>query len=241
MTVVPPRLPPLRHRPIGFAHRGAKAHERENTIAAFELALKLGATGLETDVWLTRDGEAVLHHDEDVGRRPFRKPIAGLDRRELPPHVPTLTDLFDACGTDYDLSIDLKEPEAVHAVLEAARDRFPLDRLWLCFWEFERLASWRELDGSVRLVDSCKLETMELGPERRAADLAAAGIDAVNLRVREWTGGLVALFHRFEVHAFAWDVQHRHELAQTLDMGIDAVYSDHVDRMSDAIAAIWPD
>jgi glycerophosphoryl diester phosphodiesterase len=82
---------------------------------------------------------------------------------------------------------------------------------------------------------------MELGPERRAADLAAAGIDAVNLRVREWTGGLVTLFHRFEVHAFAWDVQHRHELAQTLDMGIDAVYSDHVDRMSDAISAVWPD
>ena len=45
------RLPALRTPPIGFAHRGAKAHAPENTLEAFELALKLGATGLESDVW----------------------------------------------------------------------------------------------------------------------------------------------------------------------------------------------
>ena len=46
-----------------FAHRGASANAPENTIAAFELALGLGATGLESDVWLTADGVAVLDHD----------------------------------------------------------------------------------------------------------------------------------------------------------------------------------
>ncbi|MQA17795.1 MAG: hypothetical protein GEV09_28165, partial [Pseudonocardiaceae bacterium] len=46
--------------PIAFAHRGARAHAPENTLEAFALALRLGATGLESDVWLTADGEAVL-------------------------------------------------------------------------------------------------------------------------------------------------------------------------------------
>ena len=50
-------------RPILFAHRGAKAHSRENTLESFELAVRLGATGLETDVWLTKDNQAVLDHD----------------------------------------------------------------------------------------------------------------------------------------------------------------------------------
>ena len=55
---------PLRVRaPIGFAHRGARAHAPENTLAAFSLALEMGATALESDVWLTADGVAVLDHD----------------------------------------------------------------------------------------------------------------------------------------------------------------------------------
>src|SRR5436189_6205813 len=48
--------PSLIDPPIGFAHRGARAHAPDNTIEAFSLALRLGATGLETDLWLTSDG-----------------------------------------------------------------------------------------------------------------------------------------------------------------------------------------
>ena len=59
-AVVPTRLPSLRRPPIAFAHRGARANAPENTLEAFTLAVRLGATGLESDVWLTRDGEAVL-------------------------------------------------------------------------------------------------------------------------------------------------------------------------------------
>ena len=57
------RIEPLRKPPISFAHRGARAHAPENTIEAFQLGLKLGASGLESDVWLTADGVAVLDHD----------------------------------------------------------------------------------------------------------------------------------------------------------------------------------
>jgi glycerophosphoryl diester phosphodiesterase len=65
------RLPSLLDPPIGFAHRGARAHAQENTIEAFALGLRLGATGLESDVWLTNDGVPVLDHDgvARVGRR----------------------------------------------------------------------------------------------------------------------------------------------------------------------------
>lgn len=53
---------------INFAHRGASAVCPENTMAAFRKALELGATGIETDVQMTKDGKLVLIHDESVKR-----------------------------------------------------------------------------------------------------------------------------------------------------------------------------
>ena len=110
------RLPSLRVPPIGFAHRGARAHAPENTIEGFRLALRLGATGLESDVWITEDGEAVLDHDGVVrGRFSVRKAIREVPRAALPGHIPTLAELYDACGTDFELSLDLKDDDAVDA------------------------------------------------------------------------------------------------------------------------------
>lgn len=51
-----------------FAHRGASGYAPENTIAAFDLARRMGATGIETDVRLSRDGVLVLVHDKRVDR-----------------------------------------------------------------------------------------------------------------------------------------------------------------------------
>lgn len=53
---------------IVFAHRGYSAKAPENTMAAFELALEVGAGGLELDVHLTKDGKIVVIHDETVDR-----------------------------------------------------------------------------------------------------------------------------------------------------------------------------
>ncbi|HVE95168.1 MAG TPA: glycerophosphodiester phosphodiesterase [Acidimicrobiales bacterium] len=222
--------------PIGFAHRGARAHAPENTLESFRLALKLGATGLESDVWVTEDGVAVLDHDGVVRARGRKRRIADVTRATLPGHIPSLPELYDACGTDYELSLDVKDAEALPAVLSAAGDAGATERLWLCHPDWELVATWRESAEGARLVDSTRLRKMRLGPERRAADLAAAGIDAVNLHWTDWTLGLTTLFHRFERCAFGWDAQQPRALATVLAMGVDGVYSDHVDRLVEAIA-----
>ncbi|MFN0090962.1 MAG: glycerophosphodiester phosphodiesterase [Acidimicrobiales bacterium] len=235
-----PRLPSLRRPPIAFAHRGARAHARENTLEAFRLALRLGATGLESDVWITADGVAVLDHDGVVGGRLRRRPIGALRRDELPVHVPTLEDLYAECGADYELSLDVKAPRAAEATVAVARAAGggALERLWLCGQGPEVLGVWRGLAEEIRLVDSTRLGRLKEGPERRAAQLVRVGASAVNLHASDWTGGLGALFHRFELLAFGWDAQLPRVLGELLDMGLDAVYSDHVDRMVDAVAAL---
>jgi glycerophosphoryl diester phosphodiesterase len=233
------RLPSLLERPIAFAHRGARAHARENTLEAFELGLRLGATGLESDVWLTSDGVPVLDHDGvvRVGRR--KRSIGQLRREELPEHIPTLGDLLDRCGTDYHLSLDLKDGRAGAAVVTTVRQAAPgmLARLWLCEQDIELLARLRGVDPDVKLVNSTRLSRLREGPERRAATLSARGIDAINLHHTDWNGGLVTLFHRFRRVCLGWDMQFEHVLRPALRMGIDGVFSDHVDRMVDAFVA----
>ncbi|HUR19087.1 MAG TPA: glycerophosphodiester phosphodiesterase [Acidimicrobiales bacterium] len=231
----------LLHPPITFAHRGARSRGRDNTLDTFRLALDLGASGLESDAWLTEDGVVVLDHDGVVrrGRAGLRREaIAGIPRTLLPPHIPSLEDLYDSCGTSFELSLDIKDPHAAPAVVAIARGlEGALPRLWLCSPSWEQTAEWRQLSEDVRLVDSTRLRKIKEGPERRAAVLADKGIDAVNLHHTDWTGGLTTLFHRFERLALGWDCQHERVLAALLGMGIDGVYSDDVETMVDVLNA----
>lgn len=238
---MPPGHGSLRQPPVGFAHRGASAVARANTLGAFRTAIALGATGLESDAWVTADGAVVLDHDGLVGRRPRRRSISSLDRTALPAHIPMLADLYSEVdgAADLELSLDVKDPAAFTAIVDVARAAGAESRLWLCHDSWETIAEWRS-STVARLVDSTRLKRMAEGPERRAATLADVGIDAVNMRDTDWSAGLVALFHRFDRYCLGWDAQHDRQLNALLGMGIDGVYSDHVDRMMTAIAARRP-
>jgi glycerophosphoryl diester phosphodiesterase len=228
----------MRRPPLGFAHRGASAHAPENTLEAFTLAVRLGATGLESDVWVTADAVAVLDHDGMVRRGLRRRPIAEVARSELPEHIPSLAELYEHCGTDLALSLDVKDPAAVAATVDAARQADAVERLWLCHPDWRQLATWRREAAGVRLVDSTRIGKIKEGPERRAMSLRDAGIDCINMHESDWTGGLTTLFHRFGLECFGWDAQLPRQLDALLQLGIDAVYSDHVDRMVDALSRV---
>ena len=239
-----PRLPALMSRPIGFAHRGGMAHAPQNSLAAFERALAMGATGLESDARITADGEVVLHHDSR-----FRPPLPHLgtrkvratQRADMPAAVLSPESLYESCGTGFEFSVDVKDPGAAPGVVAAARRAGAETprRLWLCSGSLPLLEEWRERWSDVRLVLSTRRRLMEHGPERLAERMSRKRIDAVNMPHADWTGGTAVLFHRFGILAFGWDAQHDRTLRELLDAGLDAVYSDHVDRMTSAIAAYY--
>ncbi|HSO95703.1 MAG TPA: glycerophosphodiester phosphodiesterase [Acidimicrobiia bacterium] len=226
--------------PITFAHRGARLLHPENTIPAFQAALQAGAGGLETDAWLSADHEVVLTHDVRVGGPLFglwKLRVAHTSAERLARHgVPRLATLLAELGCDYDLSIDVKDPAAAQPIIDLTRAAGDPARTWLCSPDLEQLRALRPDATDVRLVHSAPRRRLPDSLERHAADLAAAGVDAMNLRHAEWTKGLVALFHRFDRRAFAWDVQEVRHLRAMLAIGIDAVYCDHVDRMVATVA-----
>jgi glycerophosphoryl diester phosphodiesterase len=223
--------------PITFAHRGARLLEPENTIPAFRRALEAGASGLETDVWLAADGEVVCAHDPVVRKGRRRLKIAASTAAELAEiSVPRMADVYEEFGTAFECSVDVKSPDAAGALVEVARRYEALERLWVCSPDVEVLRPLRD-EPRVKLVHSDRRKGIAVPLERHAHDLGSLGIDAMNLHHSEWSAGLVSLFHRFDVKAFAWDTQEVRHLRAMLRIGIDAVYCDNPERMVTTVAS----
>ncbi|CAO5250024.1 glycerophosphodiester phosphodiesterase [Frankia sp. AgKG'84/4] len=229
---------------IGFAHRGAPApHQRENCLPAFRRALAAGATGLESDAWLTADAVPVLHHDGIVGPPGRRRRITELPAERLPGWLPTLAAFYQELGTGFEFSLDLKGPaggweraaDAVVAVASGAGGCAAVSRLWLC-GNLPELAAYRARDPDVRLVNSTSVANVLAGGgiEAYGERLRAAGVAALNLRTREWRpqrADYATVLHDLGLAAFGWDAQRSGTLNRLAGYGLDAVYSDHLRRL----------
>lgn len=229
---------PLIESRIGFAHRGGRKHGKDNTLECFETALEMGANGLETDIWLTRDGVGVLEHSGLVRSGLIPRPISWTRFGALPPEIPRLEDFYKRLGAGFELSIDIKAgiagAEAIAVASEAADDA--ISRMWLCHWDLKRLRAWRVASPDVRLVNSVRKLTIREGMEKRARRLAAIGADALNLRADEWKVADVEVLHAHGILAFGWNAHDQETLLRLLQAGIDAVYSDDVPMMVELLA-----
>ena len=231
-----------------FAHRGASAHAPENTLDAFRLALKLGATGLETDCWVTRDRQVVLDHDGVVKPKntkfgiPLRlknKKISQLEFDEIPGEIPKIELLIELAANNYPMSIDVCDPDAIELIADIVTETSAQQKIYLCHPDIELLRESKQKFPNFMYVTSIRLSKLSEGPERRCANLAQFGVDVLNMHHTDWNGGLVALAHRFNIAAFSWDLQHTEQLQNAFLMGVDAVYSDWSDRMVDAYKQIF--
>jgi glycerophosphoryl diester phosphodiesterase len=157
-------------RPLIFAHRGGAGLAPENTWPAFEEAHALGVDGFELDVHVSRDGEVMVIHDDDLARTtgssglvtaltvdqlseadagatfspadaPGTFPFRGRGVR-----IPRLRDLLVAFRDELFI-IELKGVDAIVAerALDVVRETDSLDRV--CFGGF----SWRMLRALRRL------------------------------------------------------------------------------------------
>ena len=216
----------------------------DNSLATFQQSLAEGISGLESDLRRTADGIAVLSHHKALWHRARRRQIATRNRAQLPAGLLELSQFYDNLGCDFELSLDVKaalrhdNSDHDYATRSAAAARQcaheieqqlsqpAVSRLWLCHEDWELLASWRERWPQVKLVNSTATKQLKHGLERRAAQLAEAGIDALNLPQQDWSKGFVTLVQRFGVLAFGWNAHLERVIAELLSYGIDGIYGD---------------
>jgi glycerophosphoryl diester phosphodiesterase len=154
----------LSARPV-IAHRGASGAAPENTMLAFELAVRQGADAFELDVRLTGDGVPVVLHDATLDRTTDRRgSLSGLSLAELreldagarftvdggrthpfcggAARVPTLAEVLRGFP-EIPVMVEVKEPAAQVAVRQVLLEERAVDRCLLASEHHAALEAFR--------------------------------------------------------------------------------------------------
>ena len=220
--------------PIPFAHRGGASDVPENTMPAFEYAVRLGYRYVETDVQVTADGVLVAFHDNDLRRtcgRPGR--ISDLPWREVRTAlvdgrapIPLLDELL---GTWLELrvNIDCKTDKAVDALVSALRRTDSLDRVALGAFSDSRLRRLRkELgDGVCTTLGPGGVAGLKYGTLRSTPALAAqVPVKQGPLTVTD--AKFVQRAHAMGLAVHVWTIDDAAEMHRLLDLGVDGLMTD---------------
>lgn len=132
----------MRKRIYVIAHRGASAYAPENTFPAFELALKMGSCGIETDIHITKDNVPVLIHDATVDRttngtgrvndltlEEIKRLDAGgwFSPEFIGTQIPTLEEFLKTFGKKVHLVLEIKDKNATERTFKLVEDLELLD------------------------------------------------------------------------------------------------------------------
>jgi glycerophosphoryl diester phosphodiesterase len=237
--------------PIAMAHRGFSTEGLENTMRAFEAAVGLGVTHVETDVHATRDGVLVAFHDLDLDRvtdghggiadarwadlRGVR--VAGREP------IPLLEDLL---GTwpELRVNIDVKDWPAVMPLVDVLRRTGAVDRVCVASFDDRRSAAVRRGIGPALATSPGRGGVTRW----RLAAFAPPPLD--RLLATRWTAGTVALqvpaaagplrvvtprsvraAHRQGLQVHVWTVNDEAEMDRLLDLGVDGLITDRADTL----------
>jgi len=224
-------------RPLVFAHRGGGALAPENTMAAFDNGLALGADGLELDVRLSLDGEVVVHHDATLDRTTtLRGPIAARRAAELAAAgVPTLAAVL-ARYADAPVIVEMKvnTPAFAEAVVGVVRAAGAVTRVCLGSFGLRVLRAVRTIEPSI--ATSAAREEVRWALYRSWCRWPVSRPAYAGYQVPEYAGRtrvvsprFVADAHRAGLAVQVWTVDTEEAADRLLGWGVDALITDRPD------------
>ena len=248
----PPRLVGggMMHNVQVIAHRGASAYAPENTVSAFDLALRMGADALETDFRLSADGVLVLCHDGRVDRvsdghgevasftlAELRRLDFGgwLDVRFSGERIVTASEFLQRYGGRCPLALEIKaegvaEPLAA-AVAAAGLAQGVVFTSFELAW-LERLhdaARWARIGYLTRQFD-----------EAMIARLHGLGFEQICPAARDLTAPLVAAAKAAGLVVRAWGIEGDASQDHALRCGVDGMTTNWPDRLVAALGRLPP-
>lgn len=157
-------------RTLVWGHRGASGYAPENTMAAFEKAVELGADGIELDVQLTKDGELVIIHDETIDRVSdgsgwvkdftYARLIKHNFNRTHPEYehaqIPTLEEVYALIKpTDLTINVEIKTgvvfyPEIEERVLDLTERMGLMERVIFSSFNHYSIQKIKEIDPEAK-------------------------------------------------------------------------------------------
>jgi glycerophosphoryl diester phosphodiesterase len=204
-----------------LGHRGAREYAPENTIAAFDLALRQGADGFEFDVRSTRDRQPIICHDPKFHRLVIRRQTlkqlraACASPKEMPP---TLEGVLGRYGRSAFLNIEVKVRGVEELVARAVRRARP-QRYFISSFLPGVIRKLHELDPSLVLGTLAQtrwqLRRWKILPLRYV-------VPHYHLLSRR----LVEKLHAADKIVLTWTVNRPRQMRRAAVLGVDGIISD---------------
>ena len=233
-------------RTINCAHRGASGHAPENTIAAVEKAIALGAGMAEIDIQQTADDRFAVFHDDTLERTTngsgplWEKTLAELQALDagswfgpeyIGERIPSLEDVLETTCGRLPLNIELKlhghERQLVDLVIRTLHDNNIEDRclrnsLVTCFDHRVAVA--------VKQADRALTVGAILGRQQDTDRIFALPVDVLSAEKSLVDADFMAAARRAGKQVHVWTVNDPEDMRRLIDLGVDAVITNYPDR-----------
>lgn len=236
-----------KNSPIVVAHRGASKDAPENTLAAFNKAIEMGADAVELDVQLSADGEAVIFHDfavdrttdgsgnvEDMTLAELRKLDAGswFDPQFKGERIPTLKEAIELIDGRAKVFVELKteakgdfglEKRVIEVVKETGSEH---STIMISFNPISLIHARRRFSG-VPIGLLYANDTPDFLRERKFAPLIhpQALLPGIEMATGDHVAKMLDRGHRVIV----WTVNEPEQMERMISMGADGIITDTPD------------
>jgi glycerophosphoryl diester phosphodiesterase len=231
---------------INCAHRGASGHAPENTIAALEKAIALGAHMAEIDIQQTADNLFAVFHDDNLERTTngtgplWEKTLAELQTLDAGSwfepawagqRIPSLEEVLETTRGRLPLNIELKlhghERDLVDLALRALcdnniEDHCPPQSLVTCFDH--------QVAAAVKQANPALTVGAILGRQQYTAGVFTLPVDVLSAEKTLVDADFMAMARGAGKQVHVWTVNETADMSRLIDLGVDAVITNYPDR-----------
>jgi glycerophosphoryl diester phosphodiesterase len=229
--------------PIAIAHRGGDAagEGRENTLAAFRAASKLGYEYGETDVILTADGQVAAIHGSrnwlqtQFNGHPPRRALQRMTMKDIRSHavegirITSLKELLEKLP-DMKFFIDPKTDQVVLPLSKLLKEAGALERVCVGSFSYERVVHFQKIAREPVSTSFIIGRGVRLVNKGRA--MLKSGrlkhIEAVQLHHSLISKEMVDLVHSHGFKALVWTANSPLSIKNAMRCGADGIISDRV-------------
>lgn len=227
-------------------HRGACAYAPENTVPAFQMALDMGADGIECDVHLTKDGRFVICHDDRIDRTSDgRGTIVELTLAEIKSHdfgakfdekykgtpAPTLEEMLDVVKVMNPVNIEIKKfggkyktDEALNLFYDVLKKYDIIGNTIVSSFDAPLIKRLKQLHPDVY---TCFLYNKRRSPAAYAQSLGCSAIHPYHKNLKKVT---VENAHKRGLKVNCWTANEEADIRRMIEIGCDGIITNYPDR-----------
>jgi glycerophosphoryl diester phosphodiesterase len=227
-----------------IAHRGVSGLAPENTISAFNLAVKMGFPMIELDVQMTRDQQLVVIHDSTVNRTTngagavadfrlaeLRQLDAGswFGREFSGEKIPTLLEVIHEVGGHCRLNIEVKKVNTGHscrpieeALIEALSEGVSRQSYLVSSFDYAVLTRIHKLAPHIKLANLFSYLPLNL-PKRIAAGI----LTAIHPHYFIVSKRMIETAHAHGLQVNVWTVDKPEQILSLIDLGVDGIITNY--------------